>query len=75
MWSVRIKKSGEYIFFDCSEQTPSGRVSLCFDDEAVALRKEHKPKGSAMGMAAVTTASSSGAPARSRITQREVFGV
>jgi len=46
------KKSGEYIFFDCSEQTPSGRVSLCYDDEALASRKEHKPKGSALAMAA-----------------------
>ena len=46
------KKSGEYIFFDCSEQTPSGRVSLCYDDEALASRKEHKPKGSAVAMAA-----------------------
>jgi len=46
------KKSGEYIFFDCSEQTPSSRVSLCYDDEALASRKEHKPKGSAVGMAA-----------------------
>ena len=46
------KKSGEFIFFDCAEQTPSGRVSLCYDDEALASRKEHKPKGSAMGMAA-----------------------
>jgi hypothetical protein len=46
------KKSGEYIFFDCSEQTPAGRCSLCYDDEALASRKEHKPKGSAVGMAA-----------------------
>jgi hypothetical protein len=46
------KQSGEYVFFDCSEQTPSGRVSLCYDDEALAVRKEHKPKGSAMGLAA-----------------------
>ena len=46
------KKSGEFVFFDCSEQTPSGRVSLCYDDEALASRKEHKPKGSAMGLAA-----------------------
>ena|SRR3954452_8895477 len=44
-------KSGEYIFFDCSTQTPSGRVSLCYDDEALEARKEHKPKGSAVGMA------------------------
>jgi len=46
------KKSGEYILFDCSEQTPAGRVSLCYDDEALASRKEHKPKGSAVGLAA-----------------------
>jgi hypothetical protein len=45
------KKTGEYIFFDCSAQTPSGRVSLCYDDEALKARKEHKPKGSAVGMA------------------------
>ena len=47
------KKTGEYIFFDCSPQTPSGRVSLCYDDEALEARKEHKPKGSALGMATV----------------------
>ena len=46
------KKTGEYVFFDCSAQTPSGRVSLCYDDEALEARKEHKPKGSAFGMAA-----------------------
>ncbi|MEY2507064.1 MAG: hypothetical protein QOH01_1393 [Verrucomicrobiota bacterium] len=46
------KKTGEYIFFDCGPQTPEGRVSLCYDDEALAARKEHKPKGSAIGMAA-----------------------
>jgi hypothetical protein len=46
------KETGEYIFFDCSPQTPSGRVSLCYDDEALATRKEHKPKGSALGVAA-----------------------
>ncbi len=46
------KKTGEYVFFDCSEQTPSGRVNLCYDDEALAARKEHKPKGSAVGLAA-----------------------
>jgi hypothetical protein len=45
------KKTGEYIFFDCSAQTPSDRVSLCYDDEALAARKEHKPKDSAVGMA------------------------
>lgn len=37
--------------FDCSEQTPSGRVSLCYDDEALESRKEHKPKDSAVSMA------------------------
>jgi hypothetical protein len=46
------KKSGEYIFFDCAEQTPSGRVSLCYDREALDSRKEHKPKSSVMDMAA-----------------------
>jgi len=46
------KETGEYIFFDCAPQTPSDRVSLCYDDEALAARKEHKPKGSALGMAA-----------------------
>jgi hypothetical protein len=45
------KKSGEYIFFDCSAQTPSSRVSLCYDDEALEARKEHKPRDSAVGMA------------------------
>jgi len=46
------KKSGEYIFFDCSEQTPAGRCSLCYDREALDSRKEHKPKSSVMDMAA-----------------------
>src|ERR1700736_6719805 len=46
------KETGEYIFFDCAPQTPGDRVSLCYDDEALAARKEHKPKGSALGMAA-----------------------
>ena len=45
------KKTGEYIFFDCSVQTPVGRTSFCYDDEALASRKEHKPKDSAVGMA------------------------
>ncbi|MCB1279748.1 DUF4256 domain-containing protein [Prosthecobacter sp.] len=44
-------KSGEYLFVDCSEQTPNGRTSLCYDDEALESRKEHKPKDSAVGMA------------------------
>ena len=45
------KKTGEFIFFDCAEQTPAGRVSLCYDDEALKSRKEHKPKDSAVGLA------------------------
>ena len=45
------EKTGAYVFFDCSAQTPSRRVSLCYDDEALESRKEHKPKGSAVGMA------------------------
>lgn len=46
------KKTGEYIFFDCSEQSPKGRTSLCYDREALDSRKEFKPKNSAMDMAA-----------------------
>src|SRR5438034_7984464 len=45
------KKTGEYIFYDCSEESPKGRRSLCYDREALAARKEHKPKDSAVGMA------------------------
>jgi hypothetical protein len=46
------KKTGEYIFYDCSEQSPKGRRSLCYDREALDSRKEHKPKNSAIEMAA-----------------------
>lgn len=45
------KKSGEFIFFDCAEESPKGRRSVCFDHEALNARKEHKPKDSAVGMA------------------------
>src|SRR5262245_2918201 len=45
------KKSGEYIFYDCCAESPSGRRSLCYDRAALESRKEHKPKNSAMGMA------------------------
>ncbi len=45
------KKTGEYIFYDCSPESPKGRRSCCFDDEALESRKEHKPAHSAMGMA------------------------
>lgn len=46
------KKTGEFIFVDCSEESPKGRRSLCYDREALDSRKEHKPKGSAIDMAA-----------------------
>jgi hypothetical protein len=45
------KKTGEYIFFDCSPESPKGRVSVCYDREALDSRKEHKPKTSVMDMA------------------------
>lgn len=45
------KKTGEYIFYDCSAESPKGRRSLCYDREALEARKEHKPKGSAVDMA------------------------
>ena len=46
------KKTGEYIFYDCSAESPKGRRSICYDHEALESRKEHKPGNSAMGMAA-----------------------
>ncbi len=47
------KKTGEYVFYDCSDETPKGRRSLCFDQAAWDSRKEHKPAGgSAAAMAA-----------------------
>ena len=46
------KKTGEYIFYDCSAESPNGRRSICYDDEALQARKEHKPKNSAIEMAA-----------------------
>jgi Protein of unknown function (DUF4256) len=45
------KKTGEYIFYDCSAESPKDRRSLCYDSEALDSRKENKPKGSAMDMA------------------------
>lgn len=45
------KKTGEYFFYDCSAESPTGRRSLCYDAAALASRKENKPKHSAMGMA------------------------
>ncbi|SFQ45978.1 Protein of unknown function [Parafilimonas terrae] len=44
------KNTGEYIFYDCSAESPKGRRSLCYDHEALESRKEHKPKNSAMQM-------------------------
>jgi len=46
------KKTGEYIFYDCSAESPKGRRSLCYDREALESRKENKPKDNAMDMAA-----------------------
>ena len=46
------KKTDEYIFFDCSAESPKGRRSVCYDHEALASRKEHKPENSATEMAA-----------------------
>lgn len=45
-------KTGEYIFYDCSAESPKGRRSVCYDREALESRKEHKPKNSAVDMAA-----------------------
>lgn len=45
------KKTDEYIFYDCSAESPKGRRSFCYDDEALDSRKEHKPKNSALNMA------------------------
>lgn len=45
------KKTGEYIFFDCSAETPKDRTSVCYDREGLESRKEHRPKTTAMDMA------------------------
>jgi hypothetical protein len=46
------KQAGEYIFYDCSAESPKGRRSVCYDREALESRKEHKPKNNAIDMAA-----------------------
>ena len=46
------KETGEYIFYDCSPESPKGRRSVCYDREALESRKEHKPEDNAMDMAA-----------------------
>ena len=48
----RDTNTGEYIFYDCSAESPKGRRSVCYDRKALEARKEHKPKDSAMDMAA-----------------------
>lgn len=45
------EQTGEFLFFDCSPETPKGRRSLCYDNEALLARKEHKPENSAVGLA------------------------
>ena len=49
---VHDKVTGEYIFYDCSAESPKGRRSICYDHEALESRKENKPKDSALSMAA-----------------------
>ncbi|HTN07310.1 DUF4256 domain-containing protein [Agriterribacter sp.] len=46
------KKTGQYIFYDCSVESPKGRRSVCYDREALESRKAHKPENNAMDMAA-----------------------
>ena len=46
------KKTGEYVFYDCSAESPKGRTSVCYDREGLESRKEHKPKNNAIDMAA-----------------------
>ncbi len=45
------KETGEYVFYDCSAESPKGRRSLCYDGQALESRKKHKPKHSAVGFA------------------------
>ena len=45
------KKTGEYVFYDCSAESPKGRRSVCYDREALEARKENKPKDSAVNLA------------------------
>lgn len=49
---VVCEKSGEFVFLDCSAETPKGRTSVCYDREGLESRKEHRPKTTAMDMAA-----------------------
>ena len=52
MLLAMIKRTGEYIFYDCSAESPKGRRSICYDREALESRKEFKPEDSAVNMAA-----------------------
>lgn len=45
------RETGEFLFYDCSPETPKGRVSVCYDREGMDSRKEHKPKTTAMDLA------------------------
>jgi len=45
------KKTGEYVFYDCSAESPKGRTSVCYDRQGLESRKEHRPKNTAMDMA------------------------
>src|SRR5690242_3522845 len=45
-------KTGEYVFYDCSPESPKGRTSVCYDLEGLESRKEHRPKNNAVDMAA-----------------------
>ncbi len=47
----RDNETGEYIFHDCSSESPAGRRSLCYDPDALASRKDNKPRASAIGLA------------------------
>jgi hypothetical protein len=49
---ARDERTGRFLFADCSAESPAGRRSVCYDPEALASRKEHKPRDSAQGMAA-----------------------
>lgn len=48
---VRLERDGDYVFCDCSKETPKGRRSICYDREALEARKKHKPENSAIDMA------------------------
>ena len=71
------KKTGEYIVFDCSALTPHGWLTLCYNDEVLAARKEHKPKGSAVAMAASPEANAKPAlpPSRSAMQRSNAMRV